>query len=425
MALYGSVPYGSALYGAPGSGNVTYEISAGFSASLAGVFIVGSSIVGGPDVLAGAYTYPAWVDITYDVEQVDTRRGRSDDLATMQAGTCTLTLRDTTGKYAPDNAAGPFFGQLVPLRPVRVRTTYLGVTTSIFTGWTTDISSNPDRGTQRATILCKDLMVWMDQDGALPLIPATGPTTTGAAIGLILDAIGWNNPAMRRLAVGDSIPNFTADGKTSALTLIGGLLDAECGVFYIAADGTAVYEDKAARNRAPRLTSQSTIASMAALFPGVSLSTIKNRATVTRQPVGGVAGIPQTYADPVSVAAYRIRDFPPLTTPYLATDAQGMNLARYKVALRATVQTNARDLTLDGLEPTALAALLARDLSDRVTVTEATTGTAADFHVEQIEQRIVAPGRHTGAYKLSKRPAGQPFIVGQSLVGGPDILTPF
>jgi len=102
-----------------------------------------------------------------------------------------------------------------------------------------------------------------------------------------------------------------------------------------------------------------------------------------------------------------------------------MNLARYKVALRSKVQTNARDLTLDGLEQTALAALLARDLSDRVTVTEATTGTAADFHIEQIEQRIVAPGRHTGAYKLSKRPAGQPFIVGQSLVSGPDILTPF
>ena len=409
----------------PLSAPVSYEISAGFSAAPSGVFIVGVSLVGGPDVLAGAFTYPAWVDITHDVIQVDTRRGRSDDLATMQAGTCTLTLRDTTGKYAPDNAAGPFFGQLVPLRPVRVRATSLGVTTSIFTGWTTDISSNPDRGTQRATILCKDLMVWMDQDGALPVIPATGPTTTGAAIGLVLDAVGWNNPAMRRLAVGDTIPNFVADGTTSALDLVGGLLDAECGVFYVAADGTAVYEDRAARNRAPRLASQATIASMAALYPGVSLTTIKNRATVSRQPVGGVAGVPQTYADPVSVAAYRPRDFPPLATPYLDSDAKAMNLARYKVALRSTVQTNARDVTLDGLEPTALAALLARDLSDRVTVTDATTGTAADFHIEQIEQRIVAPGRHTGAYVLSKRPTAQPFIVGQSLVGGPDILTPF
>jgi len=425
MPLYGSGTYGSALYGAPGSGNVNYEISVGFSAALAGVFIVGSSIVGGADVLAGVYSSPAWVDITADVRQVDTRRGRSDDLLTMQAGSCTLTLQDTTGKYAPDNAAGPFYGQLVPLRPVRVRATYMGVITSLFTGWTTDISSNPDRGVQRATILAKDLFVWMDQDGALPTIPATGPTTTGAAIGLILDAIGWTNPTMRRLAVGDSIPTFTADGKTSALTLIGGLLDAECGVFYIAADGTAVYEDKAARNRAPRLTSQSTIASMAALYPGVSLTTIKNRSTVTRQPLGGVAGVPQTYADPASVAAYHPRDFPPLTTPYLDSDAKALNLARYKVALRAKVQTNARDLNLDGLEPTALAALLARDLSDRVTVTEAMTSTNADFHIEQIEQRIVAPARHTGAYKLSKRPTGLPFIVGQSLVDGPDILVPF
>lgn len=415
-ALYGSQPYG---VGAPTPG-VVYEISAGFSAASAGTFILGSSILGGPDVLAGAFTFPTWVDITTDVRQVDLRRGRSDDLATMQAGTCTLTLQDTTGKYAPDNTVGIFYGQLVPMRPLRVRATLSGITNSLFTGWITDITSNPDRGVQKATIQAKDLFCWMDQDGALPLIPATGPTTTGAAIGLILDAIGWTYAGGRRLANGDSIPSFTADGKTSALTLIGRLLEAERGVFYIAADGTAVYEDKTARNRAPRLTSQSTIASMQALYAGVSLSTIKNRANVTR-----IGGITQIAADATSVAAYRPRDFPPITTPYLSTDNQAMALGRYMVSTRKDARTVARDLDLDGLEPTALAALLARDLSDRVTVMDAGTGTNADFHIEQIEQRIAVPARHTGAYKLSKRDTAQPFILGQSILGGPDILTPF
>lgn len=419
MPRYGTAVYGSAVYGAgaPPPG-VTYEISVGFSTALTGTFILGSSILGGPDVLAGPFVFPAWVDVTADVQQVDTRRGRSDDMATMQAGTCTLTLRDTTGKYAPDNSAGPFFGQLVPLRPVRARSTISGQTTSIFTGWVTDITSNPDRGTQKATIQCKDLFAWMDQDGALPTIAPTGPTTTGAAIGLILDAIGWTTPTMRRLAVGDHIPSFTADGKTSALTLIGQLLDAERGVFWIAADGVAVYEDKAARNRSPRLTSQATIASVKAIFAGVSLMTIKTRASVTR-----TGGVTQVAAD-LSGFGFP-RDFPPVTTAYLSTDAQAMALARYMVATRKDPVTVARDLDLDGLETTALTALLQRDLSDRVTVVDAGTGTNADFHIEQIEQHIVVPTRHTGAYKLSKRSTKQPFILGQSVLGGPDILTPF
>lgn len=394
----------------------TYTVEVAWTGRQTGVFTIGVSTIGGPDTIGGTYGHNTFDSVTADVMQIEMTRGRSDDLGMMLAGECTLTLHDATGKYSPENAASPLAGTLVPLRPVRVRATQ-GATYDLFNGFITDITSNPNYGTRQATIHARDLFVWLDQDGAKPVITATGPTTTGAAIGLVLDSIAWVDPTKRRLDTGDRIPNFSADGTQPALSVIQKLLETERGIFYISAAGVATYEDRAARNRGARTQPQSTLAgTMQSVAPGVHLQTIKNRATVTR-----TGGVPQTYTDDPSRCAYGYRDVPPITSVYLLDDARALGLARWQVGQRKDAVSTARTMELSGDDPTALAALLQRDLNDRVTISDALTGISADFHIERIVQKIQAPGYHTGSWNVSKRSV-QPLVIGVSVIGGPDVL---
>lgn len=71
---------------------------------------------------------PTWVDVTSDVREVTTRRGRSDEYQNFEAGTATVVLDNRARKYDPINTAGTYYGQLVPKKQIRVRAT----TTSTF-----------------------------------------------------------------------------------------------------------------------------------------------------------------------------------------------------------------------------------------------------------------------------------------------------
>jgi len=386
---------------------LVYEVWVAWDSAQTGVWTWDRSTWDGGDVWGGDtgnYTYSS---LGGDPQAITIDRGRDDTLATMRRGTCTVRLHDHTGKYAPDNPASPLYGKLLPLRPLRVTATGATGTFALFAGYITRIVSDPDYGAQQSTIEAADLFVILE--GVQPVIANTGPTTTGAAIGLILDAAGWTQPQPRRVATGDAIPNFAADGTTGALGLIAGLLAAERGTFFIGPDGTAVYEDRAARNRGARLASQSTIAgTMRAVAPGVDLATIRNRATVTR--TGGTA---QTYGDAASFGQYRAwRDFAALTTPYLASDADALALAQWLVSQRKDAVPTARRLTLTAQEPTVRAALLARDLGDRVTATNALAGVAGDYHIEAIAHAIAtASMTHETRWLLSRRMvAAQPWV---------------
>jgi len=77
----------------------------------------------------------AWTDVAPDVVSVGTRRGRNRESGAFETGTMTLTLRNDTRKYDPDNTAGPFYGKLRPNRRIRLRATYAGATYPIFVGY--------------------------------------------------------------------------------------------------------------------------------------------------------------------------------------------------------------------------------------------------------------------------------------------------
>jgi hypothetical protein len=77
-----------------------------------------------------------WTDITEHVREVSTSRGRSSELDTYSAGSCQVILDNRSRLFDPENTAGTYYGNLTPLRPIRIRVTPSGGTIrSIFFGF--------------------------------------------------------------------------------------------------------------------------------------------------------------------------------------------------------------------------------------------------------------------------------------------------
>lgn len=83
----------------------------------------------------GAFETPAWVDITPDVKSWNVARGRGRELERFQPGRATIILNNLSRDYDSQNADGPWFGFLRPMRRIRIRETFDGVTHPTFDGY--------------------------------------------------------------------------------------------------------------------------------------------------------------------------------------------------------------------------------------------------------------------------------------------------
>jgi hypothetical protein len=241
-------------------------------------------------------------------------------------------------------------------------------------------------------------------------------TTTGARIGQLLSAIDFTDPTLRRggikndgtrnttgLDVGDTVTVSPADGSKSALAMIQELLVAERGVFYIAGDGSATYEER--DSRAHRTTSSATVTNAAiSSDPGFQLDKLINRQTVSRldPATGNATGRPQTASEEVSIGLFGVSSGSEISTQFIDSDAQAFSLASYIVGLRSDFETPVV-VELDAGDPTSLTQQLERELQDRVTVNDTVIGTTGDYIIESVEHEISEGGnRFITRFTLSR-----------------------
>lgn len=79
---------------------------------------------------------PVWTDITaYAREPFDVNRGRTSEFSQYAPGTATLILDNRDRRFDPEHAAGPYFGDLVPMVPVRIQATYSATDYGMFYGF--------------------------------------------------------------------------------------------------------------------------------------------------------------------------------------------------------------------------------------------------------------------------------------------------
>jgi len=94
-------------------------------------------------------TSVSWQAVTSYVRAINVDRGRSSEFSTYGPGTCTLTVDNRDRRFDPEHTSGPFYGDLNPMVPMRVTTSYGGTDYTLFygfvTGWPTAYNqSNSD-----------------------------------------------------------------------------------------------------------------------------------------------------------------------------------------------------------------------------------------------------------------------------------------
>jgi hypothetical protein len=233
-----------------GRGPITsYRVEAAWGQTTGGLFTFGTSTFGGADVLAAAswsqtFTDPL-ADITGRTRRISITRGRDDFLGSVNAGSCTLSGIDPDGFFNEKNTSSPIANALYTGIPVRVSgVTSAGVLVPLFYGFIDTITSDPAGRRGTFQIACTDFFEKLDAEH--PTLGVLNGLTTGSLIGRLLDALGWTDPSLRSLDVGDALPaGFNrADGSRSALAIIQEALASERGFFYVAADGSVTYRSR-------------------------------------------------------------------------------------------------------------------------------------------------------------------------------------
>jgi hypothetical protein len=78
---------------------------------------------------------PVWTDVTAYLRSWIVDRGRTTEYDTFSPGTATVTFANADRRFDPEYAAGPYFGNLRPMKRIRLSLTYSGTTYRRFTGF--------------------------------------------------------------------------------------------------------------------------------------------------------------------------------------------------------------------------------------------------------------------------------------------------
>jgi len=112
-------------------------------------------------------TSPTWTDVSAYVRinpSVKIKRGRPDEMSWFNAGSCILTLANRDRRFDPSYASGPYFGNLIPRKQIRVTATWNAVDYIQFqgniTGWPQGFMS-PAGKDATVTIEAVDAMAWL------------------------------------------------------------------------------------------------------------------------------------------------------------------------------------------------------------------------------------------------------------------------
>ena len=336
-----------------------------------------------------------FTDITAYVQSVAITRGRDDVLSQVQTGTARVTLINEDGRFSPGYSLSPLYGNVATMRAVRIRGTYAAVQYDLYYGYIQSITPVPTPSVRTCTLDLADGFAWLD-------LAVTTPTyslvTTGTSIGVALDSASW--PAgLRDLATGQSTitPSYADQSVLSQIQGIG--IDNEAGLVYMSGAGKVVFQDRHTRLKTPYTVSQGTFTDTDALVDVAAerpVREIANEVKVTHA-TGSV-----TVSDATSQAAKGPRR--------LAINAGFLDAstAADRASWTLSTKKDEQDRPVIGIvgnaSGTLMTQVLARDLSDRVTITDAgaKTGINAAFHIERIEHSISNGGTlHTVRWQLS------------------------
>jgi len=391
----------------------------GTGASFGNVLVLGDAINGilGTNIL-GTSTVQV-VDISDDVDRISIRRGRDRIFEQYTPGQATISWWDFTGDWNPDNASGPYYGQILPMRQVKVTTTYQGTEYALCSGFISSWDWEWPKGTDfaRVTITANDGFRLLALSNVDSVTGASTGDLPGARINQILDMIDW--PAdMREIDTGTQELQNDPGGLRSVLGAIQTVESTELGAFYMDPNGNARFKSRStisqeASGTAIDFSDTGAGIRYQELDVAFDETELSNVVSVTNH--GGTA---QIASDATSIADYFTRTY--TETQLLGrNNAQALNIANLILNYRKTPRIRIESITLDlSSDTNRVLPALDLDFGDPIYVTRTQTPTSVlDLRITvQGVEHDITPETWTTRL-ITREPLSTAFILGSSQYG--------
>jgi hypothetical protein len=288
------------------------------------------------------------VDVSNQVDRIQTSRGRSALADQFQTGQLTLRIVDQNGDFNPTNPSSPYYELLTPMKKVQISATYNGTTYNLFTGYITSyVNTQPKDATEVAytTIQAVDAFKLAQNAQISTVTSAAAGDLSGIRIDQILDEIDW--PATMR-DVDAGLTTMQADPGTArtSLAAMQTVATSEYGALYVDTDGHFVFQDRnvtagSIGGTVTTFNDDGTGIAYANAIWRLDDTLIFNSATVTR--TGGTAqtATNQDSIDKYFIHSYNIQDL------LMQTDAEALQYAQAYVASRAETSVRCDGIELD------------------------------------------------------------------------------
>jgi hypothetical protein len=288
------------------------------------------------------------VDVSDQVNLIQTSRGRNALADQFQTGQLTLRIVDQNGNFNPTNPSGPYYQLLTPMKKVQISATYGATTYSLFSGFITSyVNTQPKDATEVAytTITAVDAFRLASNAQISTVTGASAGNLSGTRINQILDQIDW--PATMR-DVDAGLTTLQADPGTARTSLdaMTTVATSEYGALYVNTDGEFVFQDRSVTagsigGTVTTFNDDGTGIAYANAMWKLNDDLIFNSAQISR-----TGGSPQTAINQASIDKYFIHSYN-LQDLLMQTDAVALDYAQAYVASRAETSVRCDGIELD------------------------------------------------------------------------------
>ena len=288
------------------------------------------------------------VDVSDQVNLIQTSRGRNALADQFQTGQLTLRIVDQNGDFNPTNPAGPYYELLTPMKKVQISATYGATTYSLFSGFITSyVNTQPKDATEVAitTITAVDAFRLASNAQISTVAGASAGDLSGTRINQILDQIDW--PATMR-DVDAGLTTLQGDPGTARTSLdaMTTVATSEYGALYVNTEGEFVFQDRSVTagsigGTVTTFNDDGTGISYANAMWKLDDDLIFNSAQISR-----TGGSPQSASNQASIDKYFIHSYN-LQDLLMQTDSVALDYARAYVASRAETSVRCDGIELD------------------------------------------------------------------------------
>jgi len=364
------------------------------------------------------------VDVSSQINRIETNRGRTALSDQFQTGSLTLRIVDQNGDFNPQNTLSPYFTLLTPMKKVQITATYSGTTYPIFSGFITSyVTTYPETSSfddvAITTIQAVDAFRLAQLAQISTVTGASAGDLSGTRINQILDEIDW--PASQR-DIDAGLTTLQADPGTNrtALQALQIATESEYGAIYVDADNNFVFQDRG--------VTAGSIGGTPTVFAddGTGIDyfdatwtlndvLVFNKATITR-----VGGSPQVALNQASIDKYFLHSYF-LDNLLMETDAVALDYAQAYVASRQETSIRCDAIVLDLYTPnynTGIIAALDLDFFDPIEViTTQPGGSTIDKTLQIFGVRMAITPNSWKTTFTTLEPVIDAFILNNSIYG--------